>query len=172
MIPQNAIAGQVNSIKTLTVISVIIASLVSGILAVIVTSGIGIAIRGIIATLSKVTEGDLTVSVKTKRKDEFRVLSDSINNMILNMKELIAKSSKVGNNVIESTDNVTKSSEMLLAASKDISQAISEIQQGIIQQASDAEQCLHQTDRLAEKIDMVQENSVAIERFQPIPRTL
>lgn len=165
LIPQNAIAGQVNSIKTLTVISVIIASLVSGILAVIVTSGIGIAIRGIIATLSKVTEGDLTVSVKTKRKDEFRVLSDSINNMISNMKELIAKSSKVGNNVIESTDNVTKSSEMLLAASKDISQAISEIQQGIIQQASDAEQCLHQTDRLAEKIDMVQENSVAIEKI-------
>ena len=46
---------------------VIIASLVSGILAVIVASGIGIAI-GNYATLSKVTEGDLTVSVKRNVK--------------------------------------------------------------------------------------------------------
>lgn len=52
---------------------------------------------------------------------------------------------------------------MLLTASKDISRAISEIQQGITQQASDTEHCLRQTDQLALQVRMVHENTEAIE---------
>lgn len=165
LIPQATIAKQANSIKALTLIIVLLASLVSVAIAVIVTSGIGKTIIGIIRTLSKVTEGDLTVSVSTKRKDEFGILSNSINSMIANMKELISKSSSVGNTVIESSENVTKDSEMLLTASQDISTAIGDIQQGIVQQATDAEHCLLKTDQLAEKISMVQKNAVEIENI-------
>ena len=165
LIPQAAIASQANTIKTLTIVIVFLALIVSGVIAVIVTSGIGKAINNIIVALSKVTEGDLTVSVITKRKDEFKVLTDSINNMIKTMKGLISKTLSIGNTVMNSSDNVANDSEILLTASKDISTAISEIQEGIVQQASDAEECLKQTDQLSEKITMVQNNSVAIEKI-------
>lgn len=165
LIPQAAIASQANPIKTLTIVLAILATLLSGIIAVKVTSGIGKGIGGVIRTLSKVKEGDLTVSVISKRNDEFGVLSESINSMIKNMKELISKASLVGNTVIKSSDNVAKDSELLLSASKDISMAISNIQEGIIQQASDAENCLMLTDRLAEKISAVKDNTLAIEKI-------
>jgi methyl-accepting chemotaxis protein len=50
-----------------------------------------------------------------------------------------------------------------LAAARDISLAIGEIQKGIIQQASDAEECLRQTETLTSQISVVHENSSAIE---------
>lgn len=165
LIPQVAIASQANSIKTLTIVIVLLALIVSSIIAIIVTSGIGKAINVVIDTLSKVTNGDFTVSVNTKRKDEFNVLTDSINNMIKNMKGLISKTSSVGTAVMKSSDDVANNSEILLTASKDISAAISEIQEGIIQQASDAEECLKQTDQLSEKITMVRNNSIEIEKI-------
>lgn len=165
LVPSSKITERADGIKFWSVLIVIAAIIVAGITGVFVATGIGKNIKNIIHILSKAADGDLTVTIQTKRKDEFHILSESINHMIVNVKNLIAKASTVGETVIHSSQNVTQSSEMLLAASEDISKAISEIQQGIIQQANDAEECLHQTDALANQIDLVYENSVAIEKI-------
>ncbi|MHB8128507.1 MAG: methyl-accepting chemotaxis protein [Mobilitalea sp.] len=165
LVPSSEITKKADSIKSLALIIVLIATVIASFIGIIVASGIGRTIKGIIGTLEKAAGGDLTVTVKTKRKDEFLILSNSINHMIINVKNLITKASSVGETVINSTQNVAQNSELLLAASKDITSAISEIQQGIIQQATDAEQCLHQTDQLANQINIVYDNSVAIEKI-------
>lgn len=165
LVPTSKITERAGGIKFWSILIVLAAMIVAGVTGVVVASGIGMNIRNIIEILSKAAEGDLTVTVKTRRKDEFHILTESINHMILNVRKLITKASGVGDTVITSSQNVTQNSEMLLAASQDISKAISEIQQGIVQQASDAEQCLHQTDELANQIELVYENSVAIEKI-------
>lgn len=165
LVPAAELTKNADSIKFMTVAIVLVASILAGIIGIVTASGIGRNIHNIISALNKAADGDLTVSVQTKRKDEFHILSDSINHMITNMKSLITKASSVGATVIKSSQNMSQSSEMLLTASKDISLAISEIQQGIIQQASDAEHCLHQTDALAKQINLVYENSMAIEKI-------
>jgi methyl-accepting chemotaxis protein len=165
LVPYAAITANAASIKYMTLAIVVLASLIAGFTGIIVASGIGKNIKNIIATLSKAADGDLTVTVVTKSKDEFHVLSESINHMILNMKNLITKASVVGTTVINSSQNVTKNSELLLIASKDITTAISEIQQGIGQQAADTEKCLSQTDSLAKQINLVHDNSLAIEKI-------
>ena len=162
LVPYSALTRQADSIKALTLILVIVASIIAGFIGIGVSAGIDRAIKGMIGILSKASDGDLTVSVQTKRRDEFLILSESINNMIRNMKYLIEKASQIGITVIKSSDHVKQNSELLLIASKDISSAISEIQQGITQQAADAENCLRQTDELANQIDMVHENAEAI----------
>lgn len=165
LVPADELTKNADTIKFMTICIVLVASVIAGIIGVVTASGIGKNIRSIIGTLNKAADGDLTVKVQTKRKDEFHTLSESINHMISNMKALIAKASNVGATVIKSSQNMSQGSELLLTASKDISKAISEIQQGIIQQASDAERCLHQTDALAQQINMVYENSMAIEKI-------
>lgn len=162
LVPSSSITSKADSIKSLTMFIVAIAAVIAGLIGFIVSSGIGNTIKGFLGILSKAADGDLTVSVHTKRKDEFKVLSDSINDMISNMKYLIAKAVEVSSTVIASTENVTQNSELLLTASKDISAAISEIQEGITQQASDTEKCLVQTDELANQINRVHEHSEAI----------
>ncbi|MBB2183041.1 methyl-accepting chemotaxis protein [Lachnospiraceae bacterium MD1] len=165
LVPVSEITSQANSIRLLAIVIVLVAGIIAGLIGVVVAAGIDKDIKAIIGSLSKAAGGDLTVEVQTKRKDEFLVLSDSINHMIRNMKMLITKASSIGEAVISSSQNVSQNSELLLTASQDISKAISEIQQGITQQASDAERCLHQTDALANQINLVHENSIAIEKI-------
>lgn len=165
MIPSTELTNQADSIKYLTLIIVLIAAIVSTIIGIMVASGISKEIKNIINKLSIASGGDLTVMVHTRRNDEFHVLSNSINHMIMSMRELIMKASGVSDSVIHSTDYVIENSQLLLAASKDISTAIGEIQTGIIQQADDTEQCLKQTNDLTEKINIVHNNSYAIEKI-------
>lgn len=165
LVPNSSLTKKADSIKWITIIIVLFAALIAGLIGIVMANGISKTIRSIIGTLTKAADGDLTVTVQTKRKDEFMILSDSINHMVTNMKDLIMKAATVGNTVIASTDHVTKNSELLLSASRDISTAISEIQQGIVQQAQDTEQCLLLTDELANQINIVHENSLAIDKI-------
>lgn len=165
LVPYSALADKADSIKYLTIVIVLIAAVIAGFIGISVATGMGNAMKSIISALHKAADGDLTVMVKTGRKDEFRVLSDSINHMISNMKNLIIKAAGVGTTVIHSTENVTQNSELLLAASRDISAAIGEIQRGIVQQAQDTEQCLNQADALANQINLLHESSLAIEKI-------
>lgn len=165
MIPYDTLTSSANSIKFLTFIIVIIASIVAATMGILVASNIGKSIKNIINKLSLAAEGDLTITVTTKRKDEFLILSNSINNMIKNMRQLIAKASEVGNSVINSSDYVINNSELLLTASKDISAAIDNIQSGIIQQVDDTEKSLKLTNDLTDKINVVHKNSFVIEKI-------
>lgn len=163
LVPYNYITHQAKSIQQITIIIVIIATIVATAIGVFVANGIAKTILDINRTLGYVANGDLTVSVKTKRKDEFNILSSSINHMINNMKNLIMKSTEVDKKVIESAAQINSNSALLLTASKDISSAINEIQSGIVMQAQDTEVCLMQTDKLSKEINEVYDNSVAIE---------
>jgi methyl-accepting chemotaxis protein len=162
LVPSAALTDQAASIKQVAVIFVIIAAVIAGIIGVMVSSGIGFSIKNIITTLDDASKGDLTVVVNTKRKDEFLILSASINNMISNMKKLITESDDIGNTVIISTDRVTNNSEQLLSSSVKISKTITEIEHGITQQAYDTEQCLKQMSELSAQVNLVYDNTIAI----------
>lgn len=172
MIPSSYLLKQADSIKNLTVMLVIIAAIVATAIGVLIAYSFGKAITDMIGALTKVSDGDLTVSIEQTRKDEFGILSQSINNMIANMKELIDKAAKVGRTVVESAINVSENSELLLESSKSISIAISEIQHGNVQQADDAQQCFELTDGLAGQINMVYEHSQAIENIAEITKNV
>jgi methyl-accepting chemotaxis protein len=165
MIPSSYLLEQSNSIKNLTMFLVVIAAVLAVTIGVIVAYGFGKAITEMIHTLSRATEGDLTATVNHIRKDEFGILSKSINQMIGSLNEIINKATKVSQTVADSARNVSENSELLLTSSKNISIAISEIQQGNVQQAEGTEQCLKVTDELANQINSVHENSLAIEKI-------
>ncbi len=165
LIPEGTITSKADSIKSITYFWTSIAAFAAIVIGIYVAYGIGKVIKKMILAMKKVSEGDLTVNVSLRRKDEFDILADNINIMIKNMKDLIVKATHVGMTVVESTKNVTENSELLLASSKNISSAISEIQQGNVQQAEDTEQCLRLTDELATQINSVHDNSLAIEKI-------
>ncbi len=165
LVPYSSITSQANNIKYVTIIIIVFATVIAGLIGIVVAAGISSNIKMMIGVLKKAADGDFTIQVTTKRKDEFYVLTESVNHMIYNVKELIAKASNVSENVISSSENVTQNSELLLTASKDITVAINEIQEGIAQQAADAQLCLQQTDYLANQIHVVYDNSVAIEKI-------
>ncbi|MDD4112229.1 MAG: methyl-accepting chemotaxis protein [Herbinix sp.] len=163
LIPKAYLISQSQMIKTMTFLLVIIASIVAIIIGVLVASGIGKQIKQMIQALTMASKGDLTVKVVTSRKDEFGIMADNINLMLASMSNLILKASQVSKAVVKSVKELTENSDMLLMSSQNISTAITEIQQGNTQQAIAAEDSLKITDLLAHQINLVHDNSSAIE---------
>ncbi len=162
LMPKSTILNQADGIKNVTVIIVIIACIVAFMAAAILSTGIDKTIKSIISKLKLASKGDLTVEFSTKRKDEFKILIDEIQNTFSNMKTLIKRVDVLSGEVSESSNGVNKTSSSFLKSTEDISNAMKEIEQGITQQAKDAEECLLQMDNLSKKIALVSDNTKEI----------
>ncbi len=162
MIPKATILSQADSIRRVTVIIVIIACIIAVLTGAIISTGIDKAIKGIISGLKKAAKGDLTVRFDLKRKDEFHILITEIQNTFSNMKDLIRQVKQMSTEVSDSSVKVAGASEEFLRSSENISAAMDEIEQGIMQQAKDAEECLLQMDVLSGRIVVVSDNTKEI----------
>jgi methyl-accepting chemotaxis protein len=162
LMPKDIITSQADNIKKVTIIIVAIAIIVAVGIAVIISQGIDKTIKGIILTLKEAAKGDLTVKFNSKRRDEFHTLIEEIQNTFTKVKDLIHNVNGLSSEVSSSSVNVTKTSEEFWKSSKDISTAMYEIEQGISQQAKDAEECLIQMDNLSKKISLVSDNTKEI----------
>ncbi len=153
VIPQSTILKQVEKIKHVTVLIVIIACIIAVMIGLFISYGIDRTIKDIIGKLKQAAAGDLTVDFTTRRKDEFRLLINEINNTFSNMKRLIGQVKESSEEVSRASGNVSSTSELFLKATSDISSAMNEIEQGVNTQAKEAEECLNQMDSLSGKIE-------------------
>ena len=162
LMPLSVINNQASNIRTTTVIIVIIACLIAITTAVVLSTGINNTINNINSVLRRAAKGDLTIQFSIDRKDEFKVLSEQVQATINNMKQLIQQVKDLSMEVSFSSNSVSKASEAFLKSSSDISRAMTEIEQGVNQQALEAEQCLTQMDALNKKIELVSDNTKEI----------
>ncbi len=163
LIPKASFMEQAESIKLFTTVMVIVASLIAVLIGLYLSEGIARSLKHINTSLKKLAEGDFTVSMEHRHKDEFIILAGNTSNMIENMRKLIQKTATVSGLVSQSAGNVLRASEDISMASNEISTSISEIGHGISGQAQDSQSCLLQMDELSEKIKSVNTNIVDID---------
>ncbi len=159
LIPTDNVTGQTEDIKNICVILVLIASIAAILMGSIMAKQFGGAIHNIIGNLKKVSDGDLTIEIKSKRKDEFRLLADGIADMLSHMKTLVAGIKDVNNELGEATTGMTAASTHFLETSQNIQEQISEMQQGIDKLDEESEDCLNKMDSLSGAIGEVAEYS-------------
>ncbi|HHV09195.1 MAG TPA: methyl-accepting chemotaxis protein [Clostridiales bacterium] len=162
LIPKATIMSQANKIMYITIIIVILACIIAVSTGIIISNGIDRTIKMIIVKLKEAAKGDLTVSFHTKRRDEFQILIEEIQGTFANMRGLILQVKELCGEVADSAQNVSTTSELFLKSSSDISMSVNEIEQGIMQQAVDSQECLLQMDSLSGKIVTVSENTKKI----------
>lgn len=165
LVPNSYLTSQATSILISTLLFVIIAVILATGIGTFIATGMGRTIKRMIKAMKQAAQGDLTVSVECRRKDEFRVLSDSANHMIGNMKNLIEKANQVKDTMNISTKEVADSTESLTVATKNISNSIEEIRLGIVQQAEDSEKCLVQSEELGSRVQTMLESIGSIEQL-------
>lgn len=159
LIEQSVIYQSADSIKQTTVMMIICTSILALIIASTYATSLSSAIKKAVQGISKVAEGDLTYSIKTRRKDEFGILTENLDHMRHNMKKLITNTSIVSSEVKDSTIEVSKSSEVITSSMAAISSAVDEIEQGMVDQADAANSCLNQMNILADSINEVSEST-------------
>lgn len=162
LIPKNIITSQANGIKHVTGVIVIFASIIAVSSGLFISHGIDSTLKKIISKLKDAAKGDLTVSFQTKGAKEFKNLTEEIQNTFANMKNLIGHVKALSSSVSASSLNVDQTSELFLKSSTDISASMIEIENGIMQQAKDAEESLLQMDNLSNKIIKVSNNTKEI----------
>ena len=162
LIPKSIITNQADSIKVLTSIIMILACIIAVVIGILISQGINGSIKKIISNLKKAAKGDLTVSFQAKGMNEFIFLTEEIQNTFTNMKVLIKQVKEISSGVSSSSFDVNQTSEMFLQSSTNIASSMTQIEEGIMHQAKDAEECLLQMDNLSDKIVTVNNNTKKI----------
>ena len=162
LILNDTITAQASEIGQITIIVVIIAVIVALALGIMFASNMSNAIGYMCYKVQKVAAGDLTVSVKTKRRDEFKLLTDELSVMIKNMKHLITNVTSASDDLNVASGQVADSSRMFMQTSESIQSAVSEIEQGVAKLDEDSADCLSQMDALSEKISTVTDGTGVI----------
>lgn len=163
LVPYDMVTGQAEEIGKVTVALVIMATLISVALGALVSAGIVHNMNRVIDGLKQVAEGDLTGEVKSRSKDEFRDVAKATNSMIGNTKKLVSKVNLATAELETTATEVNEAAGVISDYSMDITQAISEINEGMTNQSAYAQECVAKTDVLSE---MMQEVSVVVERVE------
>lgn len=163
LVPLGIVTGQAEEIKAMTVRLVIAACIVAAVIGVLIAAGIQNNMKRISRRLGEVAQGDLTVQVKVRGRDEFRSLAGSVTNMIQNNKKLVSKVNGATLQLEESARAVKDASGVISDYSIDITQAINEISEGMSRQSEHAQECVERTDILSQEI---QEVSRVVEKVE------
>ena len=159
LIPQANIIGQTAEIKNISMILVIAASIVAILLGSVLAGQYGGSIYYFIRRLKKVSAGDLTIEVHSKRHDEFQLLAEGICDMINHMKLLVSGLKDVNEELSRAANDMSAASQHFLTTSQDIQSQVGEMRQGIEKLDEGSEDCMQQMDSLSDTIGSVSSHS-------------
>ncbi len=156
---KGVIEAQVSSIKQICGGIVLAAMLIAIVIAWWISADIGRVIIKLSRHMKKISEGDLTVSLEIKRKDEFGKLIESISQMVTNIRNLVGQTVAVAGNVKQSADDVTEIGSGITERAVKMGEALKEVEMASSQQAEDATKCLEEMSILANKIESVNQSN-------------
>jgi methyl-accepting chemotaxis protein len=165
LIPQKELSSGAAAMVRFTVVLIIIAVLIALGTGMLIANSMSKTINSIIYASGQAASGDLTVTLQSKRKDEFGKLTISINSMIKNMRTLIKQTTEVSQKVTDSSQIVSSTSQQVASVSHEISKSVQEIAQGASAQASDAEHGVETISILTDNINYVTENAKSIDQL-------
>lgn len=154
MVPVSMVNAEADSIRSVTILMVIVSWIIALFTGVLIIVGIVSTIKQLSLRLEIVSGGDLTVNINTNRKDEFRVLVKSIADMIKSSRQLIVQVLNTSKDVSDSTEKLAEATEVLNKSSSQISISVDEMDKGLNQQAENSQNCLELMDDLSQRITL------------------
>lgn len=109
----------------------------------------------IMIKMKQAAKGDLTVKAHVNRNDELKILSETFNEMVKQIRELVCQSSKVAYEVNTSSSNISCRVRESTKIASDIENAIHEMAEGACNQSEQVEKIVHLVESLSQKTDLV-----------------
>lgn len=155
LVPWDKLIASALDIKSITYVLVGMSCFIAILIGLGISFNITNSMNSIIKRLKKVSEGDLTVRMKTKGRSEFAKLNRHIADSISNTRELIVDVEGIASLVHASSQEVDEVSGLIEQSSNSIVEALGEIDVGVSMQARDTQDCLVQMDNLSHTIEDV-----------------
>lgn len=164
LMPQSKLMSGVAFIRIITIAIVLLAGIVAFIIGNKLAGGISGELRSTVGVLQSVADGDLTVSFYSKRNDEFKTLSDSVNATIMSIHKILTDMLSFGNKVKETSDDLTNTADDIVESMSDINSAVDGVGRGVIDQASDTEDILKMVSDFSKIMNQVNDNTIEMQK--------
>lgn len=152
LIPKSDILSGLNVVRTLTIVFMLASFVIAVFIGLLLSTDIGKALNKFSKTFKRMSAGDLTVRVDSKRKDEFGALSHDMDDTLDKIQALIADMKNFGHNVSDAAINVSGASGQLLSSINEVSETVNVMSQGVHEQAKDTEKSFLQMTEFAGQI--------------------
>lgn len=153
LIPRDNILAEVAMIRNLTILIVVIAVLIAMLVGTLISGGISKTVNVISHSLGKVSNGDMTQTFPTKRKDEFGLLSAALNDTITNIRILMTEMKNFGGHVNEMAEGTTQKTETINESLRDILTSVEEVADGVQSQAMETDKSNERMQVFAGRLD-------------------
>ncbi len=120
---------------------------------------IGSSIKEINDKTNQISRGNLTTKVNVDRKDELGNLSDSVNNMVEDLRSIVRDISTKSDEVNVSADKVSEELFDARDSAEQVSKAIEQVAAGAEKQASNFTQIVETVEKMVEGIKTMKSNS-------------
>lgn len=158
MVPKTTVIAEAKEIKETTILAVVLASIFVLLVAGVIMWNLSSSLQYISKILKSAASGDLRIKMKVKGKNEFARLFREIEDMLKNMCMLIDKIGSTTELVSEASSQVNTVTISIQKDAKEITQTMSNIDNGVSSQAEDAENCLLMMDQLSGEMKLISKN--------------
>lgn len=165
LIPTSYINAGGNSILSSVILMFIICLIVAVILSFIISASISIPLKRLIQLMQEARDGNLARSINDNQKDEIGIVSRNFNEMLGNIRDLIAKVSVSSGKLIGSIEKIQTSADNSHATSDQIAVTMQEIAKGTGAQAEEVSRGSELTSKLAEGINKVGESVNTVSEY-------
>ncbi|MDO4754089.1 MAG: methyl-accepting chemotaxis protein [Bacillota bacterium] len=149
-------------IRVTTIFIILIMALISIGVAVFISTDISRAIHKVTSSFDTAAQGDLTVRVGRHRRDEFGKLTEGLDQMLDNVSSLLESVVKSADSVMNTSTNLAVNAGEVSTAVEDITKSVTELSQGAVSQAEDAQNGLIEMEKVSNQLDYITENSEKI----------
>ena len=163
LIPKETILSAASSIRSITVLMVILAALIALLIGSLIARSIGREVQSLTKTLKRASDGDFTTEFSSKRKDEFGVLSNGMTGMISGVRGILRKMQQFGGEVDISSENLSETAGIMAESMRDVNTAMEEVAKGVLRQAQDADRSLGQMAAFSDNLNSVYDYTLKIE---------
>ncbi len=168
LIPERDIMTEALSMKRNIYLWIAFACVLSGAIATGVIMGITRNISAVVGLLSRMANGDLTMSIHKTPKTEFGRLTGHVRETAVNTKNLIVDVNAIADKVdgiVKKTDAIARELEQ---ESSGILSAAQDIDEGMNEQADETQSCLEKMGNLADRIteteNSIQQMNLAVQK--------
>lgn len=161
-----------SAIRWITVILTLSMALISIFVAIRMSRGVSKSVCQMVDVFGKTAGGDLTVRIRTKRRDEFGELASSFNYMLDRISNLLSNVVHSADTVMETSSNLASRSASVNRAVEEVAHAVDDVSQGSVSQAEDAQNGLTQMEQVSRQLDGISEHSNQIYTISSYARSL
>lgn len=152
-IAYSEITGVTDNIVTNVIIIGLIALALAILIGIFASKTVTGSVKEIEKKMKLVADGDFTVVMDVRTNDEIGNLSRSFNSMIAQVKDLMASTVAVSQEVLNASENLAAFAEQTSAASTDVANTVDEIARGATDQAQETETGVQIANSLSEKFE-------------------